>query len=236
MQKRLSFEATRIGAKFITAGKGHGSTGQIKKAGFWGRSVTVQGEKLNAGSLIDFLNTQVSSDKQLKKGCFLGLGGTCNKEISALFDELYPIDADYRDKVRDIKKSFVSMQANADILINEDLMDNPITLSAFFRLLYANQVVLLTKGYDPDTSEKFEGIFIDKRGITPVLHICLPDSNLSHSLEDNVNNILSPLFEEAIESMAELNLPLPDFFCCDYNPIMQMDVVGLWQSKNRILK
>jgi hypothetical protein len=85
MIKRVSITSN---GQFVPANeKGHGKEGQIKKASWYERSVSIGKTKLNKGSLIDFLNTQLPEAKKLKKTWFLA---SPNRKVIAAFDELYP--------------------------------------------------------------------------------------------------------------------------------------------------
>lgn len=256
MSERLFIVSGKVGAIFIEMpdDNGHGATGQVKKASFWGREVTVQGQKMNAGSLIDFLNTQVADDKKLKKG-FFGLGGSSKKEIQAVFDEIYPIDTKYKAKFDEAKKSFVLMNPFNDPFIKENFKTkHPDKYSAI--MSSENTTILITR----DNSEIFEGIFItteknkqhpDVKANDPVLHICLDYNKLfvlpddvdlfSPSYEEELNelaranakDILAPLFEKAIEKLVELGHDIPVHFCCDYDDNdSHMRIVKEWQKLN----
>lgn len=82
---------------FCQKNEGHGRTGQVKKAGFFGRSVTLLKVKLNRGSAIDFINALVEKInkkymvnfplKPLSKGGFFR-GGSSDAEIAARLDSV----------------------------------------------------------------------------------------------------------------------------------------------------
>lgn len=76
---------------------GHGRTGQVKKASFARRSITLLNTKLNRGSAIDFINAlidQTNSEsfglnkiEKLKKGNCI-FGGSSDAEIQKRFTEI----------------------------------------------------------------------------------------------------------------------------------------------------
>lgn len=80
-----------------TGENGHGKAGQIKKASWLGKTISLKGKDasgqssemtLNRGSLIDYINAnQASNAAPLKKG-FLGIGGSSNEEVSKVFDQM----------------------------------------------------------------------------------------------------------------------------------------------------
>lgn len=117
MIKRFEITKGAAGALFNKATTGHGNAGQVKKAGHFGRSIKVQGQRLNAGSLVDFLNNHPESDKQLKKGWFFGYGGSSNKEIKAVFNSIF--HANESNNVDDIPSTQSSTSSQSDRLQDE---------------------------------------------------------------------------------------------------------------------
>lgn len=76
--------------------KGHGREGQVKRATWYSRSITLLNIKLNRGSAIDFINALVekmnltsgSALKPLKKGGIFKRGAS-DKDITELFNTVY---------------------------------------------------------------------------------------------------------------------------------------------------
>jgi hypothetical protein len=64
---------------------GHGQFGQIKKAteNSW-NALEINGQWLNKGSLIDYLNTKLAPQEQLSKG-FFGIGGARKETVTSIF-------------------------------------------------------------------------------------------------------------------------------------------------------
>lgn len=224
MSDRLSIKKSPFGAQFIEApNDGHGRDGQVKKASFWGREVKVQGQKMNAGSLVDFLNTQVGHEKQLKKGWFFGLGGSSNKEIKNLFNEIYSLDPLKVKEIIELNSiNFSRMQPVKEDQLNRFIMcTNEDILKEFDDCDY--KAVFLTKM--GDFSERFQGIFLMSQPnwpeFEPRLYICLSDKHDFTTVDDLIN--------EAIKNLAELDLPVPNIFCCngdDFQPVRD------WQIRN----
>jgi hypothetical protein len=89
--------------QFISANpKGHGRDGQIKKASWFERSVTINHTRLNKGSLIDFLNTKLPVGEKLNKKWFIG---SSNKRVIEVFNKMYgnQKQPDYADSL-DLQK------------------------------------------------------------------------------------------------------------------------------------
>lgn len=94
-QGKVSVRGGDVWSKqWIPCEKGQGSTGQVRRASFGHRSVTLLSTELNRGSAIDFINSivekmnrQASAQpiKKLSKGIFLG-GGSSDEEIRKLFE------------------------------------------------------------------------------------------------------------------------------------------------------
>jgi hypothetical protein len=229
MSDRLSIERTPFGAKFIEAPEGgHGKTGQVKKASFFGREVEVKGQKMNAGSLIDFLKTK-EEGKNLHKGYLFGLiGRSSDKEIQEVFNKLYPRNDPVADQlIEKMKKSFVKMT-----LACEPVLDESLLIDAIHDLIDDHKITFLTKGFDPSKKEIFVGIFMGSgKKPLPILHICIPSHLYGQSLKIDVEKVLAPLLEEAIKEMAESNQPMPLHFCCDYGN-NQEQYVKYWQKHN----
>lgn len=84
------FLGRKVNKLWKDCSEGHGKTGQVKKASFFGRSVTVLNTKLNRGSLIDFINAtnkilhKTFPKKDLDKGGVFK-GGATDQEIEAAF-------------------------------------------------------------------------------------------------------------------------------------------------------
>jgi hypothetical protein len=78
--------------KFQEVENGHGKDGKIKTGSFFGKNVLVNDQKLNRGSLIDFLNSKATETHiTLKKGWFFGLiGASENLEIENSLKALFP--------------------------------------------------------------------------------------------------------------------------------------------------
>lgn len=137
---------------------GHGRTGQIKKASWLSRSISINGQKLNKGSLIDFLNSQLSADKQLKKGWFFGFfGGSSDKKVREIFNRV-------------VKSSVKSSPLSQ--LKQLPLLDHS---SKQFVYRSATQIekdggICLTSYQDPNSF--YEGIVVSKENSEWVLHIC----------------------------------------------------------------
>lgn len=91
----LSYSNSTHEAIFDKSKGAKGVNGDIKKASFFGQSIKVKGRntagdekviKLNKGSLIDFLNTQLGKDDQLKKGWFIHAS---DEKVLAAYEKVF---------------------------------------------------------------------------------------------------------------------------------------------------
>jgi hypothetical protein len=114
-RKQIHFDWKEVGNPTL-----RGRNGQVKKGGFFGRSISIGAMSLNRGSFIDCLNTFVeviNTQHQLPKlqkiekgGVFFG--GASDQEIQNLFTKVQyelALDKSLLVKVRDFKPVSVSL-------------------------------------------------------------------------------------------------------------------------------
>jgi hypothetical protein len=102
---------------------GNGKTGQVRKASFGSRSITLLDTKLNRGSVIDFINSVVEKNNntflaksltKLNKGNFL-FGGSSDKEITDLFEKVCKLVEDNKISLKNLGQEAVAPVRNFDL-------------------------------------------------------------------------------------------------------------------------
>lgn len=155
---------------------GHGRTGQVKRASWLGRSITIErgnreaAIQLNRGSFIDFVNAKLApGEKALQKGWLFGwIGGSSDDEIKKAFANLV------------MKKSPLESKGAMTLHIANLQMkpENPSQINLYGKT--QAQIEGLVGGlggvclarYDNEPGNIFRGIAIIHEDNEWILHLC----------------------------------------------------------------
>lgn len=204
---------------------GHGKQGQVKKGGFWSRSVTVANKEMNAGSLIDFLNTKIPvGDKPLKKGWFFGWGGSSDKAITDAFNKVYNIQTPEAVKNPEAVKEPNVNQRNSKLMEMKPL--NPlknelISYTSWNDILNYSQNPVHLAGDHLTREEGLNGIRMvqytkqvdsrDDPAISTDNRVLVISIKLKE--DENAQEILDKLLKDAISALDE-GTGYPDKYMC----------------------